>query len=191
VYVHPINNTDFRAKIVKEVPILKKTGCSGYKNASANLLEFDITNSADMEKIKEISKLPGFALYGYEIYQSLLPENNNSITKHCFALVNDSQMYSSKIDNDNVLGLFTFRERSEKEYPDEVALFITNQQFRTRWYRNERENKFLHVGEGMAEALKSIFPYKSIKCFSEAGAVNFWKKCGFKEIAERSLLLKR
>lgn len=191
MYVHPINNTNFRAKIVKEVPILKKTGCSGYKNASANLVEFDITNSADMEKIKEISRLPGFALYGYEIYQSLLSENNNSITKHCFALVDDSQKNTSTINNDNVLGLFTFREIGEEERPDEVELFITNQQFRTRWYRSERENKFSHIGEGMAEALKSIFPNKSIKCFSEAGAVDFWKKFGFQEVAERSLILKR
>ena len=79
----------------------------------------------------------------------------------------------------------------EQEKPDEVSLFITNQQFRTRWYRQERENKFSHIGEGMAQALQTIFPNKSIKCYSEAGAVEFWKKNGFKEIAEQKLILKR
>lgn len=191
MHIYPINNINFRAEVVREVPILKKTLQNDYKDTSANLFEYDINNPDDMQKIKEISKLPGFALYGYEIYQSLLSSDSNIMTKHCFVLLNDAKDATSELNNDNVLGLFTFREMKEEERPDEVELFITNQQFRTRWYRKERDKQFSHIGQGMAKALQTIFTKKSIKCYSEAGAVEFWKKNGFKKIAEQTLILKR
>ena len=189
--VNSINKINFQAKIVQKVPILAKNEQNDYKNFSADLLEYDINAPEDMKKIEQISKLPGFALYGYEIYQSLVHKNSDIMTKHCFALVNNSDESESGLNNDNVLGLFTFREMKEEGKPDEIALFITNQQYRTRWYKEIRENKFYHNGKGMAQALKVIFSQKSIKCYSERGAVEFWKKNGFKEIAEQKLILKR
>jgi len=191
MYINSVNNLNFQARIVKSVPILQKNNQNKYNRFDACLMEYDVTSHDDMEKIKEISKLPGFALYGYEIYQSLLSGNDNVMNRYCFVLVDNPQKIKTEINDDNILGLFTFREIKEEDKPDEVALFITNHKYRTYWFRKVHDNEFMHIGKGMAEALKTIFPKKSIKCYSERGAVEFWKKNGFREFAEQRLILKR
>lgn len=191
MHISRINNINFKADIIKSVSILRKTGDEGYKPYMAKLAEFDINNPKDIDKLTEICHMPEFTFYGYELPVSMREGNNESVTKHCFALLKNTQDPASEIDKRNVLGLFTFNEFKDDKQPDRIPLFITNQHYRTRWYRDTRENEFMHIGHGMAQALQEIFPIKSIKCFAEPGAIEFWKKNGFQQIDDRWVMLIR
>ena len=191
MHISHVNGINFKSDIIKSVPILRKTENKEYKPYMAKLAEFDINNPKDIDKLAEICHMPEFALYGYELPASIRAGNNERVTRHCFALLKNTQDSASDIDKDNVLGLFTFNEFKDDEQPDRIQLFITNQLYRTRWYRNTRENEFMHIGHGMAKAIQEIFPLKSIKCYSEPGAVEFWTKNGFKKIDNGWVMLIR
>ncbi len=192
MYINPINNINFQAKIAKaKVPILKRNGNKGYQNCSAKLWELDINNPNDMQKIREICRMPEFALYSYELPQALTENNTEEYKKHCFVLTKDNNKTASDIDKNDVLGMFTFYETNKNEQPNIIKFFITNLQYRTKWNCSVHEKEYMHIGNGMAKAAKSISPQKSLYCYSEPWAVKFWEKNGFKQISEQNMLFRR
>lgn len=192
MHIDSISNTNFGAKVArKRIKVLRKGPDGGYKDYFTRLLEFDIKNQNDMQKIIEICKMPEFALYSYELPHALMSGDAEIYKKHCFVLTKDSEKKLADIDKDDVLGIFTFYETAENSMPNIIKFFITNLKYRTRWDSIEREKEFMHIGRGMAQAAQEMFPKKPVCCYSEPWAVRFWEKNGYKEISEQHMLLEK
>ena len=141
-----------------------------------------------MDKIAEICLTKDFEIFGNELlmdayYRDMLDKFSYS-KKRCFALTDGSENNFNNIDKDKVLNILTIYESNSPEKPNYISYFMTNNK-----YRNNKEGhaEYFNIGTGMVNALKSVFPNKSIDNYSNIESINFWKKNGFKNVTEQHM----
>ena len=188
INITPKNNINFTSRYVTDVSILKRVVDDKYEPYTAKLVEFDIDDEKDDEKIDEICKKEEFYSFGFDLYNDLHSDNNCNLVekKHCYALVENSEKDLTNIDKDKVLGIYSLYETTNKEVPLYLPYFMTNAEYKNE-YRYDNPN-YRKIGRGMFESIPKMYPNKAIHGFSAWGAMGFWEKMGFRHLSERRLV---
>ena len=183
------NTINFRARFIQKVPIQKYNNkTQSYEPIRANFVELDPKNSRDVDAVCNISETWKGQLFAGDIANRAekiergeLSEHNNKIyllttQKKKFHRLKDGSFLNleeNRLDDGKILGAMLV-ERKLAE-PDEIRYF----QVKPTLKYGINNRKFAHVGEAMLESAKRIYN-KTITLFSSAGAVDFYKKHGFK-----------
>lgn len=181
--INSIKNLNFTANFIKKEPILKKDKNGNYQTFNVNFIEFDLKNKADVNKITDICDMPEFDSFGEDLEDDIVYNNHFDDvyykTKRCYALVKETENDFQDIDKNNVLGIFSFYESVKDQSPNFISYFMTNDLYSNNM--NRKSNKeYSEIGTGMVNALKKIYPNKSIGLYSAYTATDFWRKNGFK-----------
>ncbi|MBQ6516534.1 hypothetical protein IJI31_05080 [bacterium] len=189
ISITPKNNINFTSRYVMDVPISKRAADDKYEPYTAKLVEFDINDEKDDQKIDEICKKDEFYSFGFDLYNDL-HSNYFGLNekKYCYALVENSEKDLTNIDKDKILGIYSLYEKPNSDEPLTLAYFMTNADYKNEYkYENP---KFKNVGRGMFQSIPKMYPNKSIFGFSAWSAMSFWEKMGFEHLSERRLIYK-
>lgn len=183
----PKNNINFTSKYVMDVNISKRVKDNEYEPYTAKLVEFDIDDEKDNEKINSICKMGEFRAFGFDLYNDLYNVNYyRTQKKHCYALVENSEKDLTNIDKDKVLGIYSLYETTNQEVPLYLPYFMTNAYYKNE-YKYDNPN-YRKIGRGMFESITKMYPNKAIYGFTAWGAMHFWEKMGFDHLSERRLI---
>ena len=182
----PMNNINFTSRYVTDVPISKRINDEEYEPYTAKLVEFDIYDEKDQEKIDKICKKNEFSSFGFDLYNGLYSHDYGINKKYCFALVKNTEKDLTDIDKDNVLGIYSLYEFNDKKAPLTLPYFMTNDDYHNQYYNSNP--KYKGVGKGMFKSITEMFPTKSIYGFTAWTAMGFWEKMGLRHLSERRMI---
>jgi len=183
----PKNNINFTSRYVTDVNILKRANDNEYEPYTAKLVEFDIDDEKDNQKIDEICKKEEFYSFGFDLYNNLYKDDSDFVEKkHCYALVENSEKDLTNVNKDKVLGIYSLYETNNQEVPLYLPYFMTNADYKNE-YKCDNPN-YKKIGKGMFESIPKMYPNKAIHGFTAWGAMGFWEKMGFEHLSERRLV---
>ncbi len=202
ICVHPMIKVDvlnsnnnyspsFSAALAMKTSVLRYNPATRtYKPFAADLIKFDKKNPEDYESMKQICGLSDFQTLGS--YLLKLWTNNtwnwpavksNSV----YALTTPQKNYDI-INTDDVLGITEFVENKEDipGFYNQIMFMITRKPYQAS--NRSGLSNYSEIGTGMVDALKDLYPQKSIAVFSEIEALPFWEKQGFSTVGDRKLI---
>ena len=184
-------NPSFSASLALKTSVLRYSPAArAYKPFVADLVKFDKKNPEDYECVKQICGLSDFQTLG----SYLLKLWTNNIwnwpavkSNNVYALTTPQKNYD-KINTNDVLGITEFVENKDEipGYYNQIMFMITRKPYQAS--NCFGLSAYSKIGTGMVDALKDLYPQKSIAVFSEIEALPFWEKQGFKTVGDRKLI---
>lgn len=171
----------------------------GYKPFNASFVEINPKNKNDISLLKCLSDTWGSDSYAGSIYSAALGDSKldnliieNPIDRKFFALTSQKNSYE-KLDPKKVLGMVHINNYSNAnsieflqvnpEYITPLKKESTVEKLFNKMFKitkaTPKQPEYKHIGSGMLDSLKKLFPDKPITLLSVSTAIKFYKKNGF------------
>lgn len=194
ITINPNNrqNPSFNAQFVMKVPIMRYNIAEKiYKPFEADLVKLERKVAGDFNLTKEVCESEDFNLLGTYLLRLWQERKWNTPyvkSNSVYALVKPSEDKDySRTDVDDVLGITEFVEFLPDDVrTDKTMYLITSKKYQT--LNRSKDAEYNGIGHGISEAIKVLYPKRPISCFSVYESLNFWKKQGYIQLADRSFV---
>ncbi len=188
--INSVSNTAFSATFVKKVPVMKFCPTENvYKPIEADLIKLDPKNADDVKMAEKICFNDKFRSYGEYLFGMWLNKKWNypSVKSNSlYGLVLPKEEGDNTVTIKDVLGVTEFVENKDNKI-NKIMFMITNKDYQNNPEANSKE--YTHIGKGMTDALKELYPQKPIGVFAEWDAIKFWQKQGFENKTQQRNLI--
>ena len=169
----------FSAEFVKKVPVLKYNQANKtYTKIEANFMKLNPNCAEDVRMAEKVCFNDRFREFGEYLFNEWTGKLNSPSVKsnNFYSLVLPKEEQNNLSEINSILGITEFIENRDNK-KNKIMFMITNKDY--QWNDTNNARKFAHIGEGMTNALKELFPQKPMSVFADWNAINFWTKQGF------------